>query len=360
MKNQNYKFKEKMQITDPLRVFFLCGTVFGKYDQNDKRNVLKSYIESLNFNYKVIILEEHFGFGKTRSGYLSYDDIFMKNLKDIELLTGLFSDKIIILHESISTAAELGMFSSNKELLKKTCLLTPDSFAVEEEKISNFIKLAFLNDRSPEENVKRITYYPKIKKNIISNVRTEYHTYFPQNKIKGNLALNINTFIMEDYEEEFEICFKKQRYNKAYTDDRIISYNFDNSELHLFIPTKIIRILLVSIFSINDFKSEIRTSNSIVDAVSALEKEIKKTLKNTISEIEAVDFENYKLKVEIKDNNIPFRNVIGYFLYTLQAIGLLTLPVKTSKKLTISSKFSEFYKNEVVEEIKPSKFTGSL
>ncbi|WP_419393435.1 hypothetical protein [Cytobacillus praedii] len=360
MSNQYYKFNEKMQIKDPLRVFFLCGSAFTKNDPNDKRNVLKSYIESLNINYKVIILEEHFVFGKMRSGYLSYDHIFMKNLKDIELLTGLFSDKIIILHESISTAAELGMFSSNKDLFKKTCILTPDYFAVEEEKVSNFIRLAFLNSRTPEESVKRITYYPKTNKNIVSNVRTEYHTYFPQNKIKGNLALNINSFIMKDYKEVFEITFKKQKFSKAYTDDSIISYNYNKSELNLNFPIKIIRILLVTIFSLDEFRVKIRSSIAIKDAVSALEDEFKSILKNTLSEIEATDFKNHKLIIGIKDNNIPFRNVIGYFLYTLQAIGMVKLPSDKSKKFIISPIFKILYDNNLIKQIKPSKFTGLL
>ncbi|WP_144475473.1 retron St85 family effector protein [Cytobacillus oceanisediminis] len=360
MKSEEYKFNKKTQITDPLRVFFLCGTKFSKDQPDDKRNVLKSHLENKNFNYKVIILEEHFIFGSTTKEYLSYDEIFMKNLKDIELLTGLFSDKIIILHESISTAAELGLFASNNSLLSKTCLLYPDTFSVEEDKVSSFIRLAFLNHRSPEENVKKITFYPKVKENIISNVKTEYHTFFPRNIIPKNLSSNIDSFILEDYSETFQVSFKKQKF-KPYKDENIISYSIQDTSVTL--SPKVFRILLTSLFSSKKFRHEIRSSSSIVETVNVIQKAFLNTIKNTIAHIEGIDLQKSKIEITIKDNNVKLRETIGYFLYTLQAIGMLQLPVREkNEKVTISSNFKELYEShaKIIEAIPVSKFNDSL
>ena len=94
-----YKFNE-ITIDDDKGIIFLCGTKYKKESVYDKRNVLKKYIEEHYPRKNVLILEEHFVFGK-REGYLSYDDIFLKNLNDIETLSAAFANGIIIIHDSI-------------------------------------------------------------------------------------------------------------------------------------------------------------------------------------------------------------------------------------------------------------------
>ncbi|PGE10201.1 hypothetical protein COM54_15525 [Bacillus toyonensis] len=364
MNNKIYRFKQKMTVTDPLRVFFLCGTKFIQKDPNDKRKVLKKHIESkYKENYKAIILEENFIFGKTNKNYLSYDKIFMKNLKDIELLTGLYSDKIFIIHESISTAAELGMFASDEKLLKKTCLITPDSFSMEEDKLSSFIRLAFFHNKSLEENIRNITFYPKVKENIVSNSKTDYYTYFPKNKIPKNLALKIDTFIKENDTKNLEIVFKKNRYNKKFTGANIISYYFTNTNLNVVISSEAIRILLISIFSLKHFKAKIRKCSTIIKTVDTLETEFKLLITNSISEIEAIDFSSHKINISIDISPLNLRTVIGYFLYLLQALDMIKLPVKEqSEFVQIHSQFTNllFNYSNTIEEISKSKLTDIL
>ncbi|KYQ01863.1 hypothetical protein OWP15_11570 [Bacillus paranthracis] len=364
MKTNSYRFKPIMKIKDPLRVFFLCGTKFGKNDSNDKRNVLKSFIESnYNKHYKAIILEEHFIFGNPKKNYLSYDSIFMKNLKDVELITGLYSDKIFIIHESISTAAELGMFASDKNLLKKTCLITPDSFSMEEDKISSFIRLAFFNDRSAEDKIKNIVFYPKVQERIVSKSKIDYYTYFPKNKIHKSLALNIDNFIKEDNDEEFEIRFKKNKFHKSFEDENIISYFFNETELNVFFSPKVIRILLISLFSLPDLKNEIRKCSSIIKTVSTLQHNFTLILMNSISEIEATDFSKYRVNITLDQNELNIRLVIGYFLYLLQALNMVKLPaMKSNKTVGFTTESGTFFKKyvEIIEEIHPSKLTGLL
>lgn len=127
-----YKFNEII-IGKENNIVFLCGTKYRKGERTDKRNVLKRYINDTYPTMNVVILEENFVFGN-RSGYLSYDDIFMKNLNDIEEMTAAFADGIIVIHDSISTGAELAVFASNEYLENKLCVLEPDSTGIEEKR----------------------------------------------------------------------------------------------------------------------------------------------------------------------------------------------------------------------------------
>ena len=63
-----FKFNE-ITIEADRGIIFLCGTKYRKNSMYDKRNVLKKYIESKYALKNILILEEHFVFGK-RSGYL--------------------------------------------------------------------------------------------------------------------------------------------------------------------------------------------------------------------------------------------------------------------------------------------------
>ncbi|USK34718.1 hypothetical protein LIT25_05010 [Bacillus sp. F19] len=366
MNRKKFKFNQKIEITDPLRVFFLCGTKFTKDGLEDKRNVLKNHIETnYNSNHKVIILEEHFIFGNKKSkkfkDHLSYDQIFMKNLKDVEILTGLYSDKIFIIHESISTAAELGMFATDINLLKRTCLITPDTFSVEEDKISAFIRLAFFNYKSKEDNIKNITFYPKIKKNIVSEIKTDYHSYFPQNKIPKNLGINIDKFIKEDDKEIIKVSFKKSNFNKISGDQNTISYFYNNKELNVYISPEIIRILLISLFNLSDLRKELRTNSAIKDSVQTLQNNFKLIIMNSISHIEGFDFSQHQIKIFLNDRKLEIRTAIGYFLYMLQAMDMVKLP-NNDKNFVISPKFERLFNcySNIIKEIKPSKFNDSL
>ena len=67
---------------------------------------------------------------------------------------------------------------------------------MEEDKIGQFVKLAFLNETS---DVKIITYYPRVERNIISNKVMNWHTYFYEDKIGENLGKSIMKFLESDY-----------------------------------------------------------------------------------------------------------------------------------------------------------------
>lgn len=137
---KRYIFTEE-KIENEYKYIFLCGTHYVRKSKKDKRNVLRKFLKEENVNYRPIILEDNFIFKKNSSRFLVYDDIHMKNLYQVEMLMNYLSDNNIIIHESISTGAETGLFLSEPLAVKKTCLLVPDVMAVEENKIGQFIEI---------------------------------------------------------------------------------------------------------------------------------------------------------------------------------------------------------------------------
>ena len=139
-------YKESHCFTRPLTLAFLCGTKYDSANENDKRKILKKFLQSNISDCRALILEENFWFKKTTEKYLSYDEIFLRDLAQIEQMASLYADKIIVVHESLSTAAEIGVFASDPAVAPRVCVLAPDENAIDENKISGFIYLAFLAD----------------------------------------------------------------------------------------------------------------------------------------------------------------------------------------------------------------------
>lgn len=205
-----FVFQEKYECSDPFNIIFLCGSHYRKNDMRDKRNILKECIHQSIPNGRPVILEENFQFANTNTKYLSYDEIFLTGLAQIETLASLYANKIIIVHESISTAAELGMFAIDPELAKKIVLLVPDTISVEENKISNFIRLAFRKETAPETKVHMIRYYPDVEVYRSSPDKSEYYSYFHENRIGTFLDQALRDFLTDEA-ANMTISFSKSR-----------------------------------------------------------------------------------------------------------------------------------------------------
>ncbi len=115
---KQYIFKEQ-EFQNEYRYIFLCGSRYLRSSKKDKRNVLREFLKKENINYRPIILEDNFMFRSKTDRFLLYDDIYMKDLYQVEMVTNYLSDNNIIIHESISTGAETGLFLSEEGALKK-------------------------------------------------------------------------------------------------------------------------------------------------------------------------------------------------------------------------------------------------
>lgn len=340
-----FKFNE-ITIKADRGIIFLCGTKYRKNSMYDKRNVLKKYIESKYALKNILILEEHFVFGK-RSGYLSYDDIFLKNLNDIETLTAAFADGIIIIHDSISTGAELAAFASNELLKRKLCVLEPDSTGIEERKISAFLELAFFGE---ESEIKRIVYYPEVYSYEISENHIEKRTNFMTNSISPILGRKICDFI-EQCKINLNICFEEMKFKKANTNPGVISYTKIENELQVYVSGQVVLYQVIGLFSIKVIRAEIRKTKKLYEHVDYLCKQYKLILRNTVQKNMKVDVKG--ISIFIKEIDVDVRDVMAYSLYMMQALGLIDITIeKKLHKIVLKMSLDDFLSGiqEIISE----------
>lgn len=323
-----YIFTDRYQYNDPLNIVFLCGSRYRK-NKTEKRNVLKQHLEDNVTNCHVIILEENFNFRNTTRSHLAYDDIFLYSLAHVEELASLFADSIIIIHETISTAAELGMFANNPALLKRICLLTPDPYSVEEEKVSSFIRLAFLQDRAPETTIgKHIMFYPDTELFLDSPKKSGYYTYFHNNSIGPHLSHNILSFVKRESVPQ-EIRFRKARYNKPFKSECSIDYSIDSTtaSVNAHVHSNTLKLQLLSMFFQDDVLNEIKQAKKIAAHVSFIQAKYTQLLIDSIAYYSGNALADYSITISVKNTTCTLRQAIGYFIYMLQAMDFVRIQI---------------------------------
>ena len=315
---------------------------FDKDSLDDKRIVLKKFLEK-NIKNKVIILEDNFGFKEDDNTILLYKDIGLRNLCEIESLTAFLSDCIFIIHESLSTATELGVFASNEELRKRICLLVPDELSVEENKLSGFIKLAFTNRGS----VKTIKFFPETYINRISFNTASYHSKFKNNEIGKFLGGNINKFINKVVSNQINNKIIRNNYCKPKRENTAYWINKQSKQCVIFIDGMNMKYQIMAVFSLAEFRREFREQEALVDAISLVQNYYESILINTVSSKEGEELENYKIEFKIcnlSNDNLKLRTAIAYILYLLHAMKCIEIPNRDVKqKLIIGRAFTPIY-----------------
>lgn len=358
---EKYIFKSK-KINNEYRYIFLCGTKFSDKIENDKRVVLRKFLQETNLNYIPIILEDNFVFRKNKSKHLSYDDIHMKDLYSVEMVVNYLADNNIIIHESISTGAEIGLFLSVEEALKKTCILLPDSMAIEEDKLGGFLRLAF---RRQIPKLKVITFYPRIENNIVSINNCNWHTYFNKNKVGNYLGSEIRKFINGTHLND-QITFTK---SKKEVSDGKIHYSVKAGKLVITAKPRVIMLCICTLFNIKEFRNEIIncTPDTLSKYVSKITEWLKQIFVNTLEEITGEDIIECRIVPEMYIRKVYISHIIGMCLYLMQAAEFIQISkydnyLKT-KKVVISRKilsdmngknifFYEKYKDCISKAIK--------
>ena len=355
-------FQNHFEYDALISIVFLCGSKFTPKSQRDKRTILKTYIEEHFPNSRAIILEENFTFKRTTKEYLSYDDAYLKGLANVEQLASLYADSIIILHETISTAAELGMFAINPSLSKKICLLVPDSISIESDSIGSFINLAFLNERDEETRVHLIRYYPDTEINRTSSNKSGYHTFFHDDQIGRFLGNSVSDFIRSS-SLKGSLSFVKSTYGQAFSSMNTISYhpNMDDHTVNVTIHASALRIQLSALIFEESVRTELRKGKIIRGHIDYLRKTYEELLKNTLEEIEGYSFENYKFKIRLWHSDCDIKQAIGYFLYMMQATKLISLERVDNtndslRKVVFSNSLSN-YKHSYKDCIRPVMVT---
>ncbi|MFC5704184.1 hypothetical protein ACFPVX_23090 [Cohnella faecalis] len=372
----SFFFNESVVINNPLRIFFLCGSNFVKNPQQvilndekylikDKRIVLQKFLEStyVGKNFRSIILEDKFMFSDNSRRHLNYNDINLKSLKSIELLTSLFSDFVLIIHESYSTAAEIGMFSTVESINEKLIILTPNEYSIDEDYFSGFMRLAYQNPIYSKHNIKRIQYNPGTYQFHISKYSRKFHTFFIENEIKGMLANSLSSCFNVLCEKN--ISFR----NKANIYDRPSNYYqlVESSKIQVNLDSNDLLAYLISLFNVDQLRREFILNVDMtclnVDSTSnrrkLLFKEgtriVGKQFKDVIFNTLKVQIPNIETKfgpIEKIDRFIDFnvRNQvvnlyesISYFLYILFALSYININGDNTR-FSISNTFEPVYR----------------
>ena len=316
---KKYIFKEQ-KIAQEYKYIFLCGAHYGKGDERDKRNVLRRFLSGQSESYRPVILEDNFIFSKDSSQYLVYDDIHMKDLYQIEMLMNYLSDYNIIIQESISTGAETGLFLSEPNSLKKTCLLLPDYMAVEEDKLGQFIRLAF--KKSPNE-VKVIKFFPRIEPNIVSSNVKYWHTYFYGDEIGVNLGGKILKFV-ETGHLEYKIQFVKEMKKVEFGG---IHYQIKGRQLEITILPRTLLCCIAALFNIEELLKKVINAESkmLKEYIEDIKQCLFEVFRNSIEEKTGRETDSCSIKVKMNVNGVYIGEIIGMCLYLFQAAGFIEI-----------------------------------
>lgn len=318
---KQYIFKET-QFEKEYQYIFLCGTKYKSKDVANKRNVLREFLKNQEKGYCPIILEDNFIFGRDSERYLKYDDIYMADLYQVEMLMNYLADCNMIIHESISTGAEIGLFLSEAQALDKTCLIVPDEFAVEEDKIGGFMKGAFLRG---EKVVKVITYYPRLHKDIKSDEVSSWHTYFYQDKIGHELGKQILNFA-EMTKVNYGIKFVKDK-SKVQNGDIHFNCTRDKKELHITLKPRVLMLCIAALFNIDEVSREIFSSEGklLKDYINYIADWLKKVFINTIEEKCGGIYNTCSIHLSMRVTGVYLSTVVGMCMYLFQAAGFIKI-----------------------------------
>ena len=246
----------------------------------------------------------------------------------VEQIAAIYAKKIFIIHETISTGAEVGMFAVFPLLASKTCVIYPDSFSIEEDKLGNVIRYAFHMDSRSENYIQVIKYYPDIEVFRFSKNKSDYYNFFHKNEIGIELGNKINSFIMNSPNRKFFFSICRGSFGKISSDNQSVQYTIHGiaRELHAYIPPDTLLLHLTALVLMDGSKKELRKAKKIIDHVDYLCKEYKKILQNSINYYDKEILSVYEIKVKL---NIPMeisiRQAVGYFLFMLQGIQLIHL-----------------------------------
>lgn len=308
----DYIFTKKPGFVEPIRVLFLCGTKYSA-NENDKRNVLKKDLETDPKN-RVIILEEFYNFSRSKkNAFLSYYDAELLDLFHIEMLVSCFSSAVIILHESYSTAGEIGAFASNPYIRNKIITIVPERYSVEEEKVSGFLSLAFWNKKKRVISSNIIRFYPITKRVIISDNRSVYHTFFNNNIIPTGLSKNIHRAILRADHRETIIAYDTLRKNVFHREDKtVVHLSFASLKNYIF-----------ALYTIKDIRDELRVCKKVYEIIDVFLKWFFRLLENTIF---ANDGKCGKLQVVLNhQNDLSIKDSISMMVYIMNACNIIRI-----------------------------------
>ena len=355
----NLTDKKVLNIPSNIQIVFLCGVKFKRSKGMDKRLALQEIIR-MRPNTSTVILEEHF------TDLDMYSDIGLRNIHDVENLVGCFSNATIVIHESLSTAAEIGMLASNIRSADRTIVLYPDSGIQKNEKVTGFIDLAYYHTNPVLSKAGRIPFAPFLRETYETNYSQSLHTFLPDEFATSYPYSKIQDFLNDSKIKSSTIFTFQQldyRHGISRLDD-LIDYDYKNKRLTVFISPEALKATVISLLSVDQVRKEVRDCTKYIDLISVLYNHLQNALEETIKEylpstpeVTTIELKNIELtKSQNAESITDTRKALGMFIYLLKAIGFLY--IEDDEKFKVTRGFAstrESYSNSTIK-IKKSSF----
>ncbi len=172
---KEYCLLENIIIERPL--LFLCGPYYKKTDGKDRRKILSSFILSESKNNCLPLIIDHF---------LTEDNIKdpSVSIKLMEEICAAVSYRTYIFLDTLSSAAELGIFSSSA-YMNKIFVFIPKQKDVYKYNVGYFVKKVAL--KIDENRTTVLEYRPRVTRSALSTDFVSEKYSFVDNKVPTNI-----------------------------------------------------------------------------------------------------------------------------------------------------------------------------
>ena len=237
MKDNKYILLDKIKIDRP--IVFLCGPYYKKDDEGDRRRILKSEIMAKYHNNILPLIIDDF--------------LTLENIDDpqisLQLMEEICADisvKTYIFLDTLSSAAELGMFASSAYGNKIQVLIPKADDIYNKGNVGFFVKEIAL--KSKQDMITTLEYRPAVRRNAIA---TDYIVEF-YSFVNNKLPLNIRKSIDSDCDLK-EFASQKDLIIIESTDmshnPYEICYSIDNDNLQIKLSIKLLFYVTLSILA---------------------------------------------------------------------------------------------------------------
>jgi uncharacterized alkaline shock family protein YloU len=334
----NVTDKKVLSLPSNIQIVFLCGVQFrGGKKFMDKRLALQEIIR-LRPNTSTVILEEHF------ANLEMYNDIGIRNIHDVENLVSYFSNATIVIHESLSTAAEIGMLASSQTSADRTIVLYPDSGIIKNEKVRGFINFAYYNANPVLPKTGRIPFVPRLRDIYESNYAQTTHTFLPTEFDASYPYSKVQSFLdSSTIKSVINFTFRQLNYKQGIDNSNdIIDYDYTDEVLTVFISTEALKATVISLLSVDQVRIEVNRCTKYIDVISVIYNQLEAALSETIQDYlpttpksTSIELKNIQLTQTQKGESITvIRKALGMFVYLLKAVGFLYIEDDAKFKVT--------------------------
>ncbi len=158
-------------------IVFLCGPVYEKNSAKDRRNVLRQGMHKICSDKKKEVLPLIVDDFLTEENF-DYQTFSMQLMEE---LCATIANETYIFLDSLSSATELGIFSSSAYSNKIRVLIPKKSDICNKGNVGQFIRKSVLEN--PNANIVTIEYRPKLERVAQSTYSISEYYYFNENKL---------------------------------------------------------------------------------------------------------------------------------------------------------------------------------